>query len=132
MTASVANKLDEIENLIHQLAKSGRTETDQIKDRIAELEKNLLTEIEKLGVSEFDYTIIAERLLFYLKLEYFLRNSHSIFLEQNKIAHALYRSVLEKGRSDTTDKKGLDYPLYELHKNNLMDMNDLKIFNYIR
>jgi len=132
ITGSVANKLDEIEDLIHQLAKLGRSETDQIKERIAELENNLLAEIEKLGVSEFDYTIPSERLLFYLKLDYFLRNAHSIFLEQNKIAHTLYRDILKKGHQATTEKKGLDYPLYELHKNNLMDRDDLKIFSYIR
>jgi hypothetical protein len=96
------------------------------------LEGNLLQEIKKLGVSKFDYKITAEQLLFYLKLKYFLDHARSIFLEQTKIALNIYNEILKKGHNVRTNKEGLDYALYDLHKNNTADIDDLKNFDYVR
>ena len=132
ITILVASKLDEIEDLIHQLLEKGTNETDQIKEKINKLENNLVEEIQKLGVSKFDYNITAEQLLFYLKLKYFLDNAYNIYKAQNKIAHNLLQKVLNNGNNITTNKEGLDYALYNLHENNVMDRDELKIFDYIR
>jgi hypothetical protein len=39
-----------------------KTENEQIKEKVNKLEGNLLQEINKLGVSKFDYKITAEPL----------------------------------------------------------------------
>jgi hypothetical protein len=129
---SVANKMDEVIIIIHQLSEQTKSEADQIRTRITELENKLLEEIDKLGVSKFDYDIPAERLLFFLKFKYFLDHSYEIYVQQNALAHNLYGNILLKGHRVTTHMKGLDYHLYELHKNNMMDIEDLKNFDAIR
>jgi hypothetical protein len=48
------------------------------------------------------------------------------------MAKNLYEETKKKGHKITTDKKGLDYALYDLHKNNMLDIDDLKNFDYIR
>src|SRR4030095_14979717 len=132
ITGSISSKLDEIKDLFNKLREQGTSETEQIKGKIDKLENNILVEFDKLGVPKFDYTITAERLLFYFKLKFFLDNANDIFKEQNKVARNMMNEILKKGHKISTKKRGLDYALYDLHKNNLMDMDDLKNFEYIR
>ncbi len=132
ITGSIVNKLDEIQDLISLLRIEGRSDIHEIKERIEKLENNLVHEIGKMNMSRFDHKMAAERLLFYLKLKYFLDNSYEIFISQNDMAHRLANQILDKGYRPTTDRKGLDYMLYDLHKNGKMDRYELEVFDYIR
>lgn len=133
--ATFKNYFKDIKGLKTQLEsglKSIAYDTGQIKQKIAGLEANILREIGKLEVLKFDFTVNADRLLFYLKLEYFLENSYRIFIEQNKAVRKLLIQLRSKGHEATTMKKGLDEKIYDLHKHDAMDDEDLKLFAFIR
>ncbi|HKG30752.1 MAG TPA: hypothetical protein VKA91_05730 [Nitrososphaeraceae archaeon] len=123
--------ISELKVTQREIRRELRQEARQITLKMEKSEHNLLQAIEKINVSTFVYDLASERLLFYLKLKYLLDKSWAVFKDQNKIAHNLLTQIKSKGHEPKTSKKGLDYALYELHKNSKMDTEDLELFDDI-
>lgn len=145
-TEQIVNKLDEIkkgqinleagnqkiQEILSEIFEEGGNNSKEIKTKLIHLENIIKDEFKKInpGLEKFDISVTSERLLFYMRLQKYLRLTNKTFKMHLLIRDKLYLSLWNRNLRRGEGSFGVDEILYQFHSQ--MNNDEKIIFDLLR